>query len=167
MNHLRSWGGTMNRQIGTIVTGIAGGIAWIAGMMIFFGPAQAILADPELQSAKFLAVMTDQVNPPRMAESFWILPAGVMVLGVVYAIVFTLIERGIPGKSTTARGLAFGAILWAIAFTWFEFYLPWNVMREPAALVALELLCWLGTMTFVGVAISWTWRFTGGERQQR
>jgi hypothetical protein len=157
----------MNRLLGTIVTGVAGGIAWTAGMLIFFGPAQAILADPERQSEKFLAVMADPVHPPRMVESFWIVPAGLMVLGFVYAIIFTVIERGIPGKSTTARGLAFGAIVWALAFTWFEFYLPWNVMREPAALVALELLCWLGTMAFVGLAISWTWRLTGGERQQR
>lgn len=157
----------MNRLLGTTVTGIAGGVAWIAGMLIFFGPAQVILADPDLQSEKFLAVMADPVHPPRMAESFWILPAGVMVLGFVYAIVFTVIERGIPGKSTTARGLAFGAILWALAFTWFEFYLPWNVMREPAALVALELSCWLGTMILVGLAISWAWRFTGGELQHR
>ena len=27
---------------------------------------------------------------------------------------------------------------------WFEFYLPWNVMREPAPLVLLEMACWLG-----------------------
>lgn len=157
----------MNRLLGRIITGIAGGIAWIAGMLIFFGPAQAVLADPELQSEKFFSVMADPIHPPRMAEAFWILPAGLMVLGFIYGIVFTVIVRGVPGKSTTARGLAFGVIVWALAFTWFEFYLPWNVMREPAALVALELSCWLATMLLLGLTVSWTWRLTGGERPQK
>lgn len=155
----------MGRPAARIVTGLAGGVAWIAGMVLFFGPAQAILADPELQSAKFYGVMADPVHPPRMVESFWIVPAGLMVLGFIYAMVFTIIERGLPGRSTTARGLGFGVVAWALAFTWFEFYLPWNVMREPAALVALELACWLGTMLVLGMAISWTWRLTGGEQR--
>lgn len=37
---------------------------------------------------------------------------------------------------------------------WFEFYLPWNVLREPAPLVVLELACWLGVMLLVGTAIA-------------
>lgn len=37
---------------------------------------------------------------------------------------------------------------------WFEFYLPWNVLREPASLVALEMLCWAGGMLLVGVTIA-------------
>jgi hypothetical protein len=42
---------------------------------------------------------------------------------------------------------------------WFEFYLPWNVLREPAALVGVELACWLGVHLLVGVSI-------GGVYQQ-
>jgi hypothetical protein len=37
---------------------------------------------------------------------------------------------------------------------WFEFYLPWNVLHEPAPLVALELVLWLGVMLLVGIAIA-------------
>ncbi len=33
-----------------ITAGFAGGIAWIIAMMILFGPAQAILANPNFQS---------------------------------------------------------------------------------------------------------------------
>jgi len=62
-----------------------------------------------------------------------------------------------------SRGFIFGACAWALSFTWFEFYLPWNVMREPAPLVALELVCWLAVMLVVGPTIAWTWRLTGGE----
>ena len=151
----------MHAAIRTIFTGLAGGIAWIAGMVLFFGPAQAILADPALQSEKFYGVMADPINPPRMVEAFWIVPAGLMVLGFIYAMVFTIIERGLPGHTPTRRGLAFGVIAWALAFTWFEFYLPWNVMREPAALVALELACWLGVMLLLGLSVAWVHFWTG------
>ena len=145
----------MGKAGSTIIAGIAGGVAWIVGMVVFFGPAQAILADPALQSEKFYGVMADPVHPPRMVEDFWIVPAGLMVLGFIYAIVFKIIEKGLPGRTPTARGMAFGVAAWALAFTWFEFYLPWNVMREPAALVALELVCWLGVMLAVGLSIAW------------
>jgi hypothetical protein len=37
---------------------------------------------------------------------------------------------------------------------WFEFYLPWNVLREPNALVMLEVVCWAGVMTVVGLTIA-------------
>jgi hypothetical protein len=53
-----------------------------------------------------------------------------------------------------ARGLAFGAVAWALFTPWFEFYLPWNLMLEPTLLVLLEMLCWAGIMLLVGVAIS-------------
>jgi hypothetical protein len=32
---------------------------------------------------------------------------------------------------------------------WFEFYLPWNVLWEPAPLVALA--CWAGVLLGVGL----------------
>lgn len=156
-----------NRAVATSITGLAGGLAWVSGMLLFFGPAQAILADPDLQSEKFYRVMADPVHPPRMAEAFWILPAGLMVLGFIYAIIFTIIEQGLPGRTATGRGLSFGLIAWALAFTWFEFYLPWNIMREPLGLVLIELICWLGTMLVVGLAISWSWSLTGGSRLNR
>jgi hypothetical protein len=40
---------------------------------------------------------------------------------------------------------------------WFEFYLPRNVMREPAALVLLEMVLWLGVLLVAGLAIAVTY----------
>lgn len=52
------------------------------------------------------------------------------------------------------RGLRFGLLSWILMVPWFEFYLPWNVLREPAALVALEMLCWAGVLLLVGITIA-------------
>lgn len=43
---------------------------------------------------------------------------------------------------------------------WFEFYLPWNVMHEPATLVLLEAALWLAVLLTVGLAVagSYEWK---------
>ena len=40
-----------------------------------------------------------------------------------------------------------------MAIPWFEFYLPFNVMREPLPLVALELVCWFLVLQLVGTTV--------------
>ncbi|MFP3943564.1 MAG: hypothetical protein ACLFWF_06715 [Alphaproteobacteria bacterium] len=140
-----------------LLAGLAGGAAWIAALLALFGPAQAILSDPAYQSQKFIDVFANLEPLPRNIENPLIMPAGLLVIGVIYGLVFAVIRRGLPGASRLARGLSFGVVAWLLAFPWFEFYLPWNVMHEPAALVALELALWLGVMLVVGQAISWTY----------
>lgn len=138
-----------------IASGLVGGIAWIAGMMLFFGPAQSILADRQLQSAKFIAVM-EQIEPlPRMAGNVWIIVVGLLVIGMIYGIVFSFIGPRFSGGSFQ-KGIKFGLTSWALMVPWFEFYLPWNVMHEPALLVLLEVLCWALVLLLVGISISTT-----------
>ena len=138
-----------------VVSGLVGGIAWIAGMIFFFGPAQHILADPRLQSAKFIAVMGEIEPLPRMAGSLWIIVVGLLMIGVIYGIVFSFIGPLFSGNSLL-KGIKFGLISWALMVPWFEFYLPWNVMHEPALLVLLEIMCWAVVMLLVGMSISLT-----------
>lgn len=136
-----------------IASGLAGGIAWIAGMILFFGPAQKILADPQLQSAKFIAVM-EHIEPlPRMSENIWIIVVGLLVIGVIYGIVFSFIGPRLSGGNFL-KGTQFGLISWALMVPWFEFYLPWNVMHEPALLVLLEVFLWALVLQLVGISIS-------------
>ena len=40
------------------LAGVAGGIAWLLGIFLIFGPAQPILTDPDLQSSKMLGAFT-------------------------------------------------------------------------------------------------------------
>lgn len=134
--------------------GLAGGVAWLAGLILFFGPAQALLSDPGLQSPKFLYVMRELEPLPHVAGAPWVLPVGVLAIGVLYGSVYRFVRRAFPGRPWWSKGLRFGAVAWALMVPWFEFYLPWNVMREPIPLVILEMVLWLGVLLIVGLAIA-------------
>lgn len=142
----------MTTGIRIVLAGVAGAAAWWVGLQLFFGAAQSILADPDLQSPKLMAIF-ETPPPPRMATDPWLLPAGMLVVALFQAAVFAFIRGSLP-RGLILRGLAFGAIAWALFVPWFEFYLPWGVMLEPTLLVLLECLCWAGLMALVGVAIS-------------
>jgi hypothetical protein len=143
-----------------MIAGLAGGLAWICALLLTFGPAQAILANPEYQSQKFLYVMGQLEPLPHSAGAGWILPAGLLVMGVIYGIVYHFIRRSFPEKSWWKKGLGFGLVAWALMVPWFEFYLPWNVMHEPVLLVVLEMVLWLVVLLIVGTAIAsvYEWR---------
>jgi uncharacterized BrkB/YihY/UPF0761 family membrane protein len=142
-----------SRNVAAIaLSGIAGGLAWCLGMIVIFGSVQFILTDPTLQSAKFNVVFQSLAPLPRSIASPWIMPVGLIGFGLIDAWVYSIV-RNAMGRTMVKRGALFGVILWLIMAPWFEFYLPWNVMWEPASLVALELLCWFGVMQLVGHAI--------------
>jgi hypothetical protein len=135
-----------------LIAGLAGGVAWFAGLIVFFGPAQAVLTDPAFQSPKFLAAFT--ADPaPRISAAPWLLGAGLLGIGVLWGLVYVWLAGDWRG-SWRRRGLRFGAVAWVMMVPWFEFYLPWNVMREPAPLVALEMACWAGVLLGTGLAIA-------------
>jgi len=128
-------------------------VAWLVAMTVFFLPAQAVLAHPAYQSAKFLAVFAEVEPLPRMISAPWIVPAALIGIGVVHAFVYAWIREGL-GSGIWTRGFRFGVAAWALMAPWFEFYLPWNVMHEPAALVVLELVLWAATLVVVGLVIA-------------
>jgi len=136
-----------------VAAGTAAGLAWLLGITVIFGPAQAILADPALQSAKFLRVFTEIEPLPRAATSPWILFVGLTLIGVIHAAVFAALRDALPGRGWR-KGVSFGLIAWALMVPWFEFYLPWNVMHEPFALVLLEAVLWALVLQLVGIVIA-------------
>ena len=148
-----------------IVAGLAGGVAWFVGLLLFFGPAQVLLTDPDLQSAKMLAAFGGAPPPPRAAEAQVLVVAGIFAIAVVYGLVYVGIASSWAG-AWWRRGLKFALVSWALMVPWFEFYLPWNVLREPAPLVALEMACWAGVLTCVGLAIAGVEALLGRRRSR-
>ncbi len=150
------------RALRIIIAGIAGGLAWYVGLLIFFGPAQVILSDPAWQSPKFLAVFTEIEPLPRSVTEPWSLFVGLAIVGLIYSAVFAALGSGVPGEGWR-KGVAFGLIAWALMVPWFEFYLPFNVMHEPLALVLLEALLWALVLQLVGITIAMSQRLLTRE----
>jgi hypothetical protein len=142
-----------SRGVGrALLAGAVGGIAWLAALALVFTPAQRILADPARQSAKFIAAFATEPLP-RMAAAPWIMPIALVLIGLGFGLAYHWIGPAWSG-STWSRGRRFGLVAWLIAIPWFEFYLPFNVMREPFALVAVELVCWFIVFQVVGAVIA-------------
>lgn len=135
-----------------ILSGLAGGLAWLLGLTVFFGPAQRVLADPNRQSEKFLRVFSEIEPLPRTVNPS-VLIAGLLVIGTIHGLVYAYLSGRLPG-GVIRRGATFGVIAWALMTPWFEFYLPWNVMHEPMPLVLLEAGLWLLVQLLVGITIS-------------
>lgn len=135
-----------------LLCGISAGIAWLIGIMVFFGPAQILLADPGLQSEKMLNAFTSDPLP-RTAESPGILLLALVVIGIMWSAVFVWLSENWQG-SWKSKGMKFSAVAWVLMVPWFQFYLPWNVLHEPWFLVLLEMLCWAGVLFLTGMAIA-------------
>ena len=150
------------------LAGAAGGVAWLVGIGLFFWPVQGILTDPSHQSAKFLAAFGEPPLP-RIADLPWLLPVGLVIVGTASGLAYHL-QAGSGTGSVWRRGRRFGLLAWLVAIPWFEFYLPFNVMREPVPLVMLELLCWFLVLQLVGTTIALVYhgrRTEAGELQSR
>lgn len=131
------------------IAGLAGGLAWYVGLRVIFGAPQGILSNPNLQSQKMMAAFTET----RSSENPSIVLFGLLLIGLIWGWVYGAVSRDWT-VVWWQRGLRFALLSCALMVPWFEFYLPWNVLREPNALVMLEMVCWAGVMTVVGLTIA-------------
>lgn len=145
----------MFKLIRGVISGLIGGVAWNFGMKISFWPAQKILADPNLQSQKFLSVFYNIEPLPRMFDNSWIFTIGLLLVGIFYGLVFSFLSDNFSGN-WFKKGVVFGLVGWALMVPWFEFYLPWNVMHEPISLVFLEAGLWAVVLQIVGLSVSFS-----------
>jgi hypothetical protein len=152
---------SVRNELAASVAGLVGGIAGRVGLLRVYGPAQSILADPQRQSAKMLGAFAPGAEGPRMYTEPRVLWLGLLTIGVAYGWAYAASTSSWRGP-WWRRGLAFGLLSWTLKTLWFEFYLPWNVLREPAALVGVELACWLGVHLLVGSTIAGVYRLTAG-----
>ena len=135
-----------------------GGTAIIGAMVLLFGPAQRVLADPELQSPKLLQIFMELSPPPRINFSpswAWL---GFGIIGIAHALVFRLVRPAL-GKGLWRPTIRFAALSWLMMALWFEFWILWNVMHEPVRLIALELTLWAGVLLIEAAVLSVAFRF--------
>jgi hypothetical protein len=124
-------------------TGLAGLLAGVAfsllsGLTFYdFGVRSGILFNPAYQSTKVLAVVTTMV----MVKAPYVIFTGWTVVLVGYAFLFNHISvLWPPGYWLRLWRLTF--LIWFFSLLFFEFQGPFNLLREPLPLLALELLCW-------------------------
>ena len=128
-------------------------IANIVSNILFFQLGRPLLFENEAQSAKVIAVLFEMEPLPLMFTNGPLYMAIAAVIGAIHGLVFWWIEPALP-RGIVARGLAFGAILWALMALYFEFHTPFNMFGEPVALVAVELVFWIAVVAVQGLVLS-------------
>jgi hypothetical protein len=128
-------------------------IANTVSNILFFQLGRPLLFKNEAQSAKIISVLFEMEPLPLMFTNGPLYMAIAAVIGVVHGLVFYWIEPALP-RGVVARGLAFGAILWALMALYFEFHAPFNMLGEPVALVAVELVFWIAVVAVQGLTLS-------------
>lgn len=141
----------------TFIAGMLAGAAIIGGMVMLFGPAQRILADPALQSPKLLQIFMELSPPPRISFSPSLAWLGFGLIGLAHALVFRLVRPAL-GAGLWEPTVRFTALSWLMMALWFEFWILWNVMHEPVSLIALELTLWAGVLLMEAAVLTFTFR---------
>ena len=114
---------------GGILGGLAGGL--VMTFLYELPPIHALLFNPDLQSPLFL-----EAAPQRnMGASF----AGLLVIGVVHAWLFSVVWESIPGSTWVKQGLFWGVAIWAVYWAFNEWFTFYAVLQQPLTLILLEL----------------------------
>jgi hypothetical protein len=124
----------------TGLSGILAGAAFslLSGLTFYdIGVRSGILFNPINQSAKVLAVVPGMV----MVQAPYIIFAGWTVMLVGYAFLFNHISVLWP-RGYGQRLWRLTLLIWFFSLLFFEFQGPFNLLREPLPLLALELLFW-------------------------
>jgi len=138
-----------------VVAGLVGGLlATGVGYALFdWSPLSRVIMDPQLQSPKLLKVWREIQPLPLLITNPALLIGLYAVLGVAHSLVYRAIS-GSLGKGMVRKGVSFGLIIWIFQYVFFEYFTPFNLFGEPAALVVLELGIWLIVALVEGLAIA-------------
>jgi len=131
-----------------VLAGWVGGFAGNALLGILFSSpwAHRILFDPASQSPVFISLATQR----NIAVSV----AGLVALSAIHGLLYVQLQPSIPGRTRLAKGLAWGAVIWAMYWLFQEWFVYVTLLREPALLAAFELLVLLGGSLLEGVVIA-------------
>jgi hypothetical protein len=112
-----------------------------------------VLLDPDVQSTKLIAVWTELEPLPLVVTRPAVVAIGFVGLGIVHAAVYGMVAGAWP-RGVRTRALRMAALLFSVAFLFWEFFTPFNQYGEPLPLIGLELLFWVIIALGEGCAIA-------------
>lgn len=133
---------TQNRILNILIAGIVGGFVGngVLGTLFSSPPVRSILYNPNWQSPLFIEI-TPQRNIPLSV-------AGLVLLSVIHAWLFSLFMPSLPGKTWIKKGLFWGFTIWLMYWVFQEWFIYHTLLGEPLLLNLLELaILMLGSLT--------------------
>ena len=123
----------MKITLRVVLAGLLGGFIGngVLGAIFTSPPIHALLYDPSLQSQLFIEI-TPRRNVPVSV-------AGLVVLSIVHAWLFQVLQPAMPGRSWIGKGLFWGGVIWAMFWLFQEWFIYHTLLNEPWILNLLEL----------------------------
>ena len=124
-----------NKAIKIVYSGLIAGFVseGILGFLFTSKFIRSFLYDPTLQSPQFLEVTSNRV------VSLPITISGLIVLSIIHAWLFTILQKSIPGNTWIKKGLFWGLTIWLMYWVFQEWFIFYTLLGEPLLLVSLEL----------------------------
>jgi len=141
-----------NGAVKIVVAGLVGGFIGdaVLGAVFSSPPVQAVLYNREWQSALFIEITPKRNIPVSVA--------GLVMLSVVHAWLFSVLRPSIPGRTWLRKGLFWGLAIWSMYWLFQEWFIYNTLLGEPLFLNVLELsILMLGSLV-EGVVIAFFWR---------
>lgn len=137
-----------NDAVRILVAGLVGGFIGngVLGALFSSPPIQSILYNPEWQSQLFI-----EITPKR---NIAVSVAGLVILSIVHAWLFSVLMPSVPGKTWLKKGLFWGLTIWLMYWLFQEWFIYNTLLGEPLLLNALELIVLLSGSLVEGVVIA-------------
>lgn len=131
-----------------VIAGLAGGFVGngVLGALFSSPPVRSILYDPNWQSRLFIDVTPLRNIPVSVA--------GLVVLSVAHAWLFSVLSASIPGSTWLKKGLFWGFTIWLMYWVFQEWFIYHTLLAEPLVLNALELIILLLGSLVEGLVIA-------------
>ena len=136
---------------------LAGAITALVLTGILYTGSMPLLFNPQLQSAKVLAVYNSIPPLPLLTSNIGAFLVGWFIVAMTRNLVFTRLFQGIPGTGIR-KGLAWGLIVMLITILYAEFYTAVNLLGEPLYLSAFEWAIQLPAYLGEGVVVALIYR---------
>lgn len=135
-------------RLKVVIAGLIGGFIGngVLGALFSSSPIRAILYNPAFQSALFMEITPKRNIPVSVA--------GLVVLSVIHAWLFSLLKPAIPGYRWIHKGLFWGLTIWLMYWLFQEWFIYNTLLGEPLLLNLLELSILLVGSLVEGVIIA-------------